>query len=59
MENRCYWYWPIKNVFKNTVSIIKAVEMGIPFCKYQGFSKLSPCYITNWEISLQNICYNC
>ena len=43
----------------NIVSMIKALERGIPFCKNQGFPKLSPCYVTNWEFLLQNICYNC
>ena len=33
--------------------------MEIPFGKYQGFPKLSPCYITNWEVPLQEVCYKC
>ena len=45
--------------FKNIVSMIKALERGIPFCKNQGFPKLSPCYVTNWEFPVQNICYIC
>ena len=27
--------------------------MGIAFCKYQGFPKLSPCYVINWDFPLQ------
>ena len=38
------------------VSIIKVLEWGIHFCKNQGSPKLSPCYITNWEFTLENIC---
>ena len=34
---------------KNIVSIIQVIEMGIPFCKFRGFPKLSPCYVTNLE----------
>ena len=30
----------------------EVLEMGIPFCKNQGFPKLSPCYITTWEFPL-------
>ena len=41
------------------LSKVEVLEMGIPFCKNQGFPKLSPCYITTWEFSLQNVCYNC
>ena len=29
--------------------------MGIPFCKFRGFPKLSPSYITDWEFPLQNV----
>ena len=38
---------------------IKVLDVGIPLCKNQGFPKLSPCYVTNWEFPLQNVCYNC
>ena len=58
MENRSSYYECIHYVFKNIVSMKKGLQRGIPFCKNQGFPKLSPCYITNWEYPLQNVCYN-
>ena len=29
--------------------MIKVLEMEIPFCKFRGFPKLSPCYVTGSE----------
>ena len=42
MENRGLWYHCIQNVFKNILSKIQVSEMGILFCKTQGFPKFSP-----------------
>ena len=58
MENRGFWYCYIQYVFNDILSDIKVLVMGIPFCENQGFPKLSPCYVTNWEFPLQNVCYN-
>ena len=49
MENRPFYYKCIQNVFKNIVSIITVLEMGITICKFRGLPKLSPCYVTDWE----------
>ena len=37
----------IQHLSKNLAFKIKVLKMGIPFCKIQGFPKLSPCYVTN------------
>ena len=42
MENRGLWYHCIQNVFKNILSKIQVSEMGIPFCKTQGFPNCPP-----------------
>ena len=58
MENRGFLYCCIQYVFKNILSQIEILDRGIPFCKNQGFPKLSPWYVTNWGFPLQNVCYN-
>ena len=42
MENRGFLHCCIQYVLKNVLSQIEVLEMGIPFCKNQGFPKLSP-----------------
>ena len=47
------------NMYLRTLFQYEDFREGIPFCKNQGFHKLSPCYVTNWEFPRQNVCYNC
>ena len=58
-EDRGFYYYDMQYVSKNIISKIKVLEMGIPFYEKEGFPKLSPCYVTNWEFPHQNVCYNC